>query len=248
MGGGGTRYAKAQSKAHPTNTMTAATVALLACTAVTGAVATCPCPAWCLPDQSGHQPLPGTITVSLSPGAANCTTIQGALELTRQGYRGRYTIEIAPGIYNEKVVVMANRPPVTLVGRTEEVDGVVVRWQDCDGCSTPTDPLGYSGLGWDFDHLFCIFSPRVALDLGLISTMPPLGHTAPHTSYNTCSSSWCPRLSRADWCSTPYHARRVPCSTLPHHTCRAKKVLAHPSYWSLHLRLKAAFYYSRFNM
>ena len=73
---------------------------------------------------------------------ANCTSIQGALELTRQGYRDRYTVQIAPGIYNEKVVVMANRPPVTLVGMTAEVDGVVVRWEDCDGCATPTDPLG----------------------------------------------------------------------------------------------------------
>ena len=56
-----------------------------------------------------------------------------------QGYRDRYRIEIGEGTYTEKLVVEANRPPITMVGMTPEVDGVVVTWSDCDGCSSPTD-------------------------------------------------------------------------------------------------------------
>ena len=102
----------------------------------------CPCPSWCGASLSGSQPLPGVITVSPAPGAANCTTIQGAVELTRYGYRDRYTIEVAEGHYKEKVAVAANRPPITLVGQTDRVDGVLVQWFDCDGCATPSDPVG----------------------------------------------------------------------------------------------------------
>ena len=70
----------------------------------------CPCPQWCNASLLGRQPIPGaTITVSATPGAANCTTIQGAIGLTRQGYRGRYVIEIAPGTYREKLFVQTNR-------------------------------------------------------------------------------------------------------------------------------------------
>ena len=103
----------------------------------------CPCPQWCNATLRGQQPLPGAhITVSPTPGAANCTTIQGAIELTRSGYRDRYTIQVQPGVYSEKLFVRANRPPITLVGMSEEVDAVLVRWSDCDGCATPSDPIG----------------------------------------------------------------------------------------------------------
>merc|ERR1719174_123559 len=73
----------------------------------------CPCPGYCsgktpaLP--AGEGPPPGVITVSQTPGVANCTTIQGAIDLTRFAYRDRYTIRVAPGTYNEKVVISANR-------------------------------------------------------------------------------------------------------------------------------------------
>lgn len=29
-----------------------------------------------------------------------------------------------------------------MVGMTDKVDGVVVQWFDCDGCISPTDPVG----------------------------------------------------------------------------------------------------------
>ena len=49
------------------------------------AAASCPCPNWCNASLLSHQPLPGdVITVSPTEGAANCTTIQGALDLTRK--------------------------------------------------------------------------------------------------------------------------------------------------------------------
>jgi pectinesterase len=104
----------------------------------------CPCPAWCNASLTGRQPMPGsTISVSTVPGLANCSTISGALDLARQGYRDRYTITIAPGVYEEKLVISANRPPITLAGLSAgETDSVVVKWRDCDGCSTPSDPTG----------------------------------------------------------------------------------------------------------
>ena len=46
---------------------------------------------------------------------------QGAIELTKQAYRDRYTIQVAPGVYNEKIIVVANRPPVTLIGMSPKV-------------------------------------------------------------------------------------------------------------------------------
>ena len=66
----------------------------------------------------------------------------GAIELTREGYRDRYTIEVAAGTYREKLIVRANRPPITLLGMTPDVDGVLVQWSDCDGCNSSTDPGG----------------------------------------------------------------------------------------------------------
>eukprot|EP00729_Bicosta_minor_P017441 gene17441-883_t len=109
----------------------------------------CPCPGWCtgkhgqppaLP--AGNGPVPGVITVSQTPGAANCTTIQGAVLLTRNGYRDRYTIQVAPGYYKEKVTIGSNRPPITMVGISDQEDGVLVQWEDCDGCVSPSDPIG----------------------------------------------------------------------------------------------------------
>ena len=104
--------------------------------------ATCACPAHCacLSAKRTDCPPPGTLTVG--PTGANCTTIQGAIDLTRFGYRDRYTILIAPGLYKEKLVVAANRPPITLRGMSGVADGVLVQQFDCDGCSTPTDAEG----------------------------------------------------------------------------------------------------------
>lgn len=110
----------------------------------------CPCPGYCdgkspaLP--AGEGPPPGLITVSPTPGAANCTTISGAIALTRFAYRDRYTIEIAPGRYVEKVTIEPNRPPITLRGMNGGApDAVLVQWFDCDGCVTPSDGVGEWG-------------------------------------------------------------------------------------------------------
>jgi hypothetical protein len=88
-------------------------------TTIVGADGSCPCLGWCNASLRGKQPLPGIVSVSRTPGDANCTTIQGAINLARQGYRDRYTIQIAPGLYNEKLVVAANRPPIMLLGMTD---------------------------------------------------------------------------------------------------------------------------------
>ena len=108
----------------------------------------CLCPQWCdtaLKPGQGRKPMPGGV-ITVAPGlagGANCSTIQGAVDLTRYGYRDRYTIEIAPGTYREKLVVASNRPPITLVGMSAgKADGVLVLWTDCDGCASPTDPVG----------------------------------------------------------------------------------------------------------
>ena len=85
--------------------------------------------------KAGNGPVPGVITVSQTPGAANCTTIQGAVLLTRNGYRDRYTIQVAPGYYKEKVTIGSNRPPITMIGISDQEDGVLVQWEDCDGCA-----------------------------------------------------------------------------------------------------------------
>ena len=126
-----------------------------ACFAADSGGVDCPCPGHCsgasaaLP--TGEGPPPGLITVSQTAGAANCTTISGAVALTRFGYRDRYTIEVAPGYYEEKVVIAANRPPITLRGMNNGVqDGVTVQWFDCDGCETPSDGVGE----WDDQTLW----------------------------------------------------------------------------------------------
>ena len=85
--------------------------------------------------KAGNGPVPGVITVSQTPGAANCTTIQGAVLLTRNGYRDRYTIQVAPGYYKEKVTIGSNRPPITMIGISDQEDAVLVQWEDCDGCA-----------------------------------------------------------------------------------------------------------------
>ena len=124
----------------------------------------CPCPGYCSgPDAAlpaGEGPPPGLITVSPVPGAANCTTIMGAIALTRFDYRDRYTIEVAPGTYREKVVVAANRPPITLRGLSATTDdGVLIAWTDRDGVASSTDPVGE----W-FDQTLWVGAPDFRLE------------------------------------------------------------------------------------
>lgn len=121
-------------------------IVLTAAAFAAAASTSCPCPGYCAGPHAalpaGVGPPPGLITVSATPGAANCTTIGGAVALTRFGYRDRYTIEVAPGEYREKVVIGANRPPITLRGMSAAADGVLLRWTDADGAVSPTDHVG----------------------------------------------------------------------------------------------------------
>jgi pectinesterase len=64
------------------------------------------------------------------------------VDLTRFAYRNRYTIQIEPGYYEEKIIVEANRPPITLRGMSDKTDAVLVQWFDCDGCVSPSDGVG----------------------------------------------------------------------------------------------------------
>ncbi len=79
-------------------------------------------------------------------GSGDYTTVQAAFDAVPSLFTGNYTIEIRPGIYEEKLLLPAGKVNVTLVG--EHPDSVILVWHD--NYNTPDGSGGTVGTSGSY--------------------------------------------------------------------------------------------------
>jgi pectinesterase len=97
------------------------------------------------------------VHVRVSPDNSEYPTIQRAMDHAPQpGPRGRLYVEIAPGVYHERVFVTQNRPRVTLIGAGTDPSQVVISASQnakSAGGTFFTSTVEVNGEGFEADNL-----------------------------------------------------------------------------------------------
>jgi pectin methylesterase-like acyl-CoA thioesterase len=78
------------------------------------------------------QACPPSITVA-QDGTGSYATVQAAIDAVPAGNTSRITITIKPGDYHEVVKVPADKPYITLVGKSRRASAVVIEYDNANG-------------------------------------------------------------------------------------------------------------------